>query len=310
MNLARKHYQQHQAKSAAESAAEFGTMQNTNAYEQQLMQLNSDKNRLKNIQSKQHKVELKRQLLPNYKPYIQGILDVKPGVQDAVVTEMLVWAIDIGEYDFALDLAEYVLKFGLKLPDRFERSEACFVTEDIAEAYLKVLKTDVPIDITVLERLESLITDESLEKSKRDMPDEVKAKLYLALGKAEMRLITGETHDDLWHTVCAKGYLEAACKFDDKCGGRTDLNKMIKLNGRLEKNHADDIWTPQKILNEAPNNDKSNAALQDDQSSKNDPIEISNPEGTTEQPETTNVLLNQNGSPVIDDHGNMVPVSE
>lgn len=43
MNLARKHYQQHQAKSAAESAAEFGTMQNTNAYEQQLMQLNSDK---------------------------------------------------------------------------------------------------------------------------------------------------------------------------------------------------------------------------------------------------------------------------
>ncbi len=43
MNLARKHFQQHQAKSAAETAAEFGTMLNTNAYEQQLLQLNSDK---------------------------------------------------------------------------------------------------------------------------------------------------------------------------------------------------------------------------------------------------------------------------
>lgn len=266
MNLARKHFQKHQAKSAAETAAEYGTMQNLNAYEQQLMQLNNDKNRLKNIQSKQNKVELKRQLIPNYKPYIQGILDVKPAVQDAVVTEILVWAIDIGDYDFALDIAEYVLEHGLKLPDRFERSEACFITEDIAEEFLKVLKTDAPVDIAVLERLESLITDESLDKSKRDMPDEVKAKLYLALGKAEMRLITGEQLVDLGHATFARDYLEQACKLDDKCGGRTDLNKMIKLVSKLQP--------------------------------------------TTEQPEVANVLLNQNGTPVVDDQGSMVAASE
>ncbi|WEI10061.1 phage terminase small subunit [Acinetobacter soli] len=284
MNLARKHYQQHQAKSAAESAAEFGTMQNTNAYEQQLMQLNSDKNRLKNIQSKQNKVELKRQLLPNYKPYLHGILEVKPGVQDAVVTEMLVWSIDVGEYDFALDLAEYVLEHDLKLPDRFERSEACFITEDIADEFLKVLKTDVSIDITVLERLESLITDESLDKSKRDMPDEVKAKLYLALGKAEMRLITGEQLVDLVHATRARDFLEQACKLDDKCGGRTDLNKMTKFVTKLQPVFV--------------------------KSDENPPIQILNPEGTTEQPEASNVLLNQNGTPVVDDHGSMVPASE
>lgn len=284
MNLARKHYQQHQAKSAAESAAEFGTMQNTNAYEQQLMQLNSDKNRLKNIQSKQNKVELKRQLLPNYKPYLHGILEVKPGVQDAIVTEMLVWSIDVGEYDYALDLAEYVLEHGLKLPDRFERSEACFITEDIADEFLKVLKTGVSIDITVLERLESLITDESLDKSKRDMPDEVKAKLYLALGKAEMRLITGEQLVDLVHATRARDFLEQACKLDDKCGGRTDLNKMTKFVTKLQPVFV--------------------------KSDENPPIQILNPEGTTEQPEATNVLLNQNGTPVIDDHGSMVPASE
>ena len=259
-------------------------MQNTNAYEQQLMQLNSDKNRLKNIQSKQNKVELKRQLLPNYKPYLQGILEVKPGVQDAVVTEMLVWSIDVAEYDFALDLAEYVLEHGLKLPDRFERSEACFITEDIADEFLKVLKTDVSIDITVLERLESLITDESLDKSKRDMPDEVKAKLYLALGKAEMRLITGEQLVDLVHATRARDFLEQACKLDDKCGGRTDLNKMTKLVTKLQPVFA--------------------------KSDENLPIQILNPEGTTEQPEATNVLLNQNGTPVVDDHGSMVPASE
>lgn len=298
MNLARKHYQQHQAKSAAESAAEFGTMQNTNAYEQQLMQLNSDKNRLKNIQSKQNKVELKRQLLPNYKPYLQGILEVKPGVQDAVVTEMLVWSIDVAEYDFALDLAEYVLEHGLKLPDRFERSEACFITEDIADEFLKVLKTDVHVDITVLERLESLITDESLDKSKRDMPDEVKAKLYLALGKAEMRLITGENEQDVHHAINAKNYLESAVNLDDKCGGRTDLNKMTKLVQKINP------MTTQNLAKALSTTDLH------EQPTENNPIEILNPEGTTEQPEATNVLLNQNGTPVVDDHGSMVPASE
>ncbi|MEG8268620.1 phage terminase small subunit [Acinetobacter baumannii] len=296
MNLARKHFQQHQAKSAAETAAEFGTMLNTNAYEQQLLQLNSDKNRLKNIQSKQNKIELKRQLLPNYKPYVEGILEVKPGVQDAVITEILVWAIDIGDYEFALDIAEYVLEHGLKLPDRFERSEACFITEDIADEFLKTLKTDVAVDITVLERLEQLITDESLAQSKRDMPDEVKAKLYLALGKTEMRFVTGEELVDLVHATHARDFLDQACKLDDKCGGRTDLNKMTKLASKL---------------NAIFNKDESQSSEQSTQSEATNVLLNENPVvNENEQPEVTNVLLNQNGTPVVDNHGSLVPTSE
>ncbi|RZG96095.1 phage terminase small subunit [Acinetobacter pittii] len=296
MNLARKHFQQHQAKSAAETAAEFGTMLNTNAYEQQLLQLNSDKNRLKNIQSKQNKIELKRQLLPNYKPYIEGILEVKPGVQDAVITEILVWAIDIGDYEFALDIAEYVLEHGLKLPDRFERSEACFITEDIADEFLKTLKTDVAVDITVLERLEKLITDETLAQSKRDMPDEVKAKLYLALGKTEMRFVTGEELVDLVHATRARDFLDQACKLDDKCGGRTDLNKMTKLASKLNAifNKDESQSSEQSTQPEATN------ILSNENSVVNE----------NEQPEVTNVLLNQNGTPVVDNHGSLVPTSE
>lgn len=287
MNLARKHFQQHQAKSAAKTAAEFGTMQNTSAYEQQLLQLNSDKNRLKNIQSTQNKVELKRQLLPNYKPYIQGVLEVKPGVQDAVITEILVWAIDIGDYSFALDLAKYVLEHGLKLPDRFERSEACFITEDIAEAFLKVLKTDVVIsenDFYQLYRLEDLINDESLASSKRDMPDEVKAKLYLALGKANMRFIQGESELDFAYASHAQKFLEKAVELDDKCGGRTDLNKMTKLVNKLQP-----VYSP--LHEKVPTGE---------------PEQLQ----ATEQPEVENVLLNQNGTPVVDDHGDLVPTSE
>lgn len=284
MNLARKHFQQHQAKSAAETAAEFGTMQNTTAYEQQLIQLNSDKNRIKNIQSKQNKAELKRQLISKYKPYIDGILEVKPGVQDAIVTEMLVWAIDIADYSFALDIAEYVLQYNLKLPDRFERSEACFITEDIADEFLRTLKTLDDVSIDILERLERLITNENLSKSQRDMPDEVKAKLYLALGKAEIRFVTGETLTDLTHAIRARDFLEQACSLDDKCGGRTDLNKMSKLVSKLEP-----------IFNSPQSKESDLKPEKTDQ---------------TEQTEQVQFFTNLNGTPVVDDQGNLVPISE
>lgn len=235
---ARMHFQKSQAEKSATHVAEHGSMRDLNVYEQQLLQLNTDKNRLKGVQSIQNKVELKRQLISAYKPYIEGILTAKPAVQDAIVSEILVWAIDIQDFEYALILADYVLKYGLKLPDRFDRTEACYITEEIAEAYLKTLKTDAEIDITVLERLSALVTDPSLSSEVRDMPDEVKSKLYLALGKAEMRSIKAETQDDLAHAVKSMKYLAEAVKLNDKCGGKTDLAKMEKLVTSLGEQHA------------------------------------------------------------------------
>ncbi|MFH4243030.1 phage terminase small subunit, partial [Acinetobacter baumannii] len=72
MNFARQHFRKHQAKSAAEQAAEFGSMKNATAYELQLMQLNNDRARLKQIQSTENKIKLKAELLPTYAPYIDG----------------------------------------------------------------------------------------------------------------------------------------------------------------------------------------------------------------------------------------------
>jgi hypothetical protein len=70
------------------------------------------------------------------------------------------------------------------------------------------------------------------------MPDEVKSKLYLALGKAEMRSIKAETQDDLAHAVKSMKYLAEAVKLNDKCGGKTDLAKMEKLVAVLGEQHA------------------------------------------------------------------------
>lgn len=152
MNLARQHFRKHQAKSAAEQAAEFGSMKNATAYELQLMQLNNDRARLKQIQSTENKIKLKSELLPNYAPYIDGILEAQSGLQDEILTEMMIWNIDTSNFNRALQIAEYVLVHNLSLPDRFERTPACMITEEISAAFLKQLKTNVEIDIDVLKR--------------------------------------------------------------------------------------------------------------------------------------------------------------
>ena len=74
MSLARQHFQKHSAKAAAVSAAEYGTMQDQSFYELQLAQLNNDRHRLKQIQSTEAKIQLKKALLPTYLPYADGII--------------------------------------------------------------------------------------------------------------------------------------------------------------------------------------------------------------------------------------------
>ena len=79
MNFARQHFLKHSAKAAAVSAAEFGTMESQTAYELQLMQLNNDRRRLKQIQSTEAKIQLKQGLVPTYLPYVDGIMEANTG---------------------------------------------------------------------------------------------------------------------------------------------------------------------------------------------------------------------------------------
>ena len=183
-NYARNHFQKHSAKAAAVSAAEFGTMQNMTAYELQLMQLNNDRQRLKQIQSTAGKVVLKTTLLPNYLPYVDGILEADQSVQDEIYMTMLVWSIDIGEYTKALQMADFALRHNMLMPDSFKRSTATYVTESIAEAFLSTLKTSADVDISVLLELDQVLSNEhqAIDPKLLDMPDQVKAKLLVALG--------------------------------------------------------------------------------------------------------------------------------
>ena len=246
-NYARNHFQKHSAKAAAETAAEFGTMQNMTAYELQLMQLNNDRQRLKQIQSTAGKVVLKTTLLPNYLPYVDGILEADQSVQDEIYMTMLVWSIDIGEYTKALQMADFALRHNMLMPDSFKRSTATYVTESIAEAFLSTLKTSADVDISVLLELDQVLSneDQTIDPKLLDMPDQVKAKLLVALGKSRLKAIhteieknSGEIDEEtpewVFHDAqTAKVNFDKALFLDQKCGCRADLKAVDKLIEKL-----------------------------------------------------------------------------
>ncbi|MBS5840570.1 MAG: terminase endonuclease subunit [Pseudomonas sp.] len=223
LSLAQAH--QRRARAAMESAktTPLQSMAGATAYEHQLNQLLQDRLRLKAIQSNEGKAALKRQLLPQYIPYIEGVLEAGKGAQDEVVTTVMLWRIDVGDFTGALDLAGYVLKHQLVMPDRFERTAGCLVAEEIATAALKAQKAgDNSFDRDVLYRTLEMTEDQ-------DMPDQARAKLYLAAGRATLVDLSTETRGQAGQLEAGIDLLKRAIELHDGCGGKKDLDNAERL---------------------------------------------------------------------------------
>lgn len=227
LSIAQAHQRRARAAMEAAKTAPQQSMAGATAYEHQLNQLLQDRLRLKAIQSTAAKETLKPQLLPQYVPYVEGVLAGGNGAQDDVLTTIMVWRIDAGEYAGALDIADYVLKHKLIMPDRFERTTGCLVAEEIATAALKAQKTNGTFDLSILHRTIEL-TDEE------DMPDQARAKLYLATGRATVHGITAEEPGQPGQIQAGIDLLKRAIELHDSCGGKKDLDGAE----RLLKKHA------------------------------------------------------------------------
>lgn len=229
LSLAQRTQQRKRAAVAAASTAADQPMTGTGAYELQMAQLHQHHQQLKGIQSTQGKEELKAKLLPDYAPYVAGVLAGGQGAQDEVLTTVMVWRFDAGDYQGGLDIAAYVLKHGLTMPDRFARTTGCLVAEEIAEAALKALKAGGTFDIGLLAEADRLTAGE-------DMPDEVRAKLMLAMGRVAAAQVDPDKPNpaDVHSLEAARHFLTRALELHDKCGGKRDL----ELVDRQLKKHV------------------------------------------------------------------------
>ncbi len=204
------------------------TMAGATTYELQLAQLHQDRLRLSQIQSTEGKVALKAQLLPAYAPYVDGVLAAGRGAQDEVLTTLMVWRLDAGDYLGALAIGRYVLEHSMTMPDRFARTTGCLFAEEIAIAALKALKAGSEFSFTVLNETEQLTRDQ-------DMPDEARAKLHLAMGRVLAKVPDDDVRDA--HVAMlqkARTHLARAIELHSSSGGKKDLERVE----RLLKKHA------------------------------------------------------------------------
>lgn len=207
---AQRHFERVNASQAAADAGPGESLAGASVYELMLAKLATDRRRLKLLQSVERKKAVKAEVLPEYTDYVDGALAGGRGAQDDVLTTIMVWRIDVGDYAGALAIATYALQHRLTLPDQYERSLGTVIAEEFAEMALITLKAGKQFDVEQLHQVAAL-TDAA------DMPDQVRAKLYKAIGYALQA-----------DPAAALPHLQRALSLDDRVGVKKDIERLEK----------------------------------------------------------------------------------
>lgn len=178
MTTPARHHQMRVLAEQAALATPNGGQVEGSAYELMLAQLYEHRRTLKAIQSVERKIEAKRTMLADFDAWIDGALAGGQGGQDLVLTSVMVWQLDVGNWARGLQIAEYVLQHGLALPDQYNRDMATLLIDETSTAALAGSLTG-PDALVVLARVDQMTAG-------RDAPDQARAKLHKAIGYALM----------------------------------------------------------------------------------------------------------------------------
>lgn len=213
---AQKHFQKVMAERHGKTDEQSDTARA--AHEQIMHRLRMDQSALRRVQSDQAKAAMKRQLLPHYEGWIEGTLDGDSGRQDEVIVTLMVWAIDAGDYVLAARIGRYVVTHGLLMPDRFNRTAATVLVDEICDPILVQVKADDATDVTPYLAVLDEVADFT---SGSDMPDVVRAKLYKARAFA---LRNGTTEEQ----ITALELLRQALTLDAGAGVKKEIDRLAR----------------------------------------------------------------------------------
>lgn len=205
---ARRHLLRQSAVEAAQRKKD--PLRHANGYELMMLKLYEDKRKLKQIRSQERKAELKRQLLPDYAPWVAGVLAEGNGAQDAILMTVMIWRLDAGDIPGALDIARYALRHKLAPPGNFARSTPYLIAEDVAESATRAHEAGEPVNIDHLMQTMELTDAE-------DMPDQVRAKLHK---------ITGYVLRETGRAELALNHLKRALQLHNGCGVKKDIERL------------------------------------------------------------------------------------
>lgn len=166
-----------QATSAAPGAAKIP------AARALLYKLGADRKRLRSIQSFQTRDQIKRdEILPEYLPYVDGILAGDSGEPDEVLMQVMVWAFDAREMELFDRIARYAVFYSLPMPADFNRAVGAWLAESCAKLVISISAERETMPTGDMEVLSDLVIWLVGETAEQDMHDEIRAKLLHAAG--------------------------------------------------------------------------------------------------------------------------------
>lgn len=196
--------------------------------------LHDDLRKLADVASIEARNPMKADMATAYADWIEGVLAAGEqglAAQDEILVTNMIWAIDYRDFDYALRLGAHVLKFNLTLPERYNRTAACFLAEDIAT---------VALEQHELVSLEQLVQVNAMTAG-ADMPDPARAKLHKAIGRAYER--RAKAFDATADNAPAGGkaayaeealtHLQRALQLDNNVGVKTDIKGVTQMLKKL-----------------------------------------------------------------------------
>ncbi|GAN12483.1 MULTISPECIES: phage terminase small subunit [Sphingomonas] len=208
------------------------------AAKQIMLRLTHDLRRLKDIKSVANKIAAKREMVPEYAPWIEGELaageaiepgKIAPSPATEVLPTVMVWSIDIGEWPLALRLASHVLRHDVPLPARYERDAPTLILEEVAEAALRAQNAGGAFPLDVLQQVEELVDGV-------DMHDQPRAKMQKAIGAELVRACEALPDGSTDRTnVAARAieHLRQAFALDPRIGVKTVIQRLEKSLPKL-----------------------------------------------------------------------------
>lgn len=222
---------------AAKAAADAGNEpMHGEEYELKLAQYFEDYRRLKAIQSVERKIEVKREILPNYAEYVAGVLESGQGAQDEVLMRVMLWRIDVGDIDGALDIARYAIKHDLDPGEQFQRSTAAILVEESADQALALTDDDDSL-LDALREIDTL-TDGA------DMHDQIRAKLHKALGNGY------RARGELLEAIAE---YQRARELNDRVGVKRDIETLERELKKAQQDGPSPEPTPATADDQQPN---------------------------------------------------------
>lgn len=191
------------------------------------LRLTHDLRRLKEIRSIDAKIAAKRQMLPEYRDWVAGLLAADAGVGTGTAAEVLptimVWLIDTACYRDALNLVPFMFRHRVAMPSRYVRDAATIVVEEIATAAAKAQGVGASFPLDILDHVADLT-------SACDIHDEVRAKLYKAIGVEQLSIAEDMPAETARHAFAiALASLNEAQRLHDRIGVKDKVKRANKL---------------------------------------------------------------------------------